>query len=240
MKMVGKECARKKGLVKMRSRLLIAVAGFSILLILQAGLQASIILSEFSSSPGLDPSFLDAEVIFGVVGSILTISFENLTPGGDDGYNVREIYFNATSNVTGLVLDNTVVGGINETGFWELLSSPPVLPANGYGSFDYALKLIPVPPESTNFDKNKEIDGEEDGVFTLTASGAGIAPSNFETKFSALVEFDDTPMILAAKFVRGPGDNGGGGSAFGAVPEPASMMLLGLGAIGLIRRHRKA
>jgi len=167
--MVGKMCARKlavsvdvmkEEVVKMGGRLRVAVAGFSILLLLQASLHATIVLSEFSSSPGLDASFLDAEVSFGVVGTTLTISIENLTPAGDAGYNIRELYFNATSNVTGLVLDS----GITD---WVLSSSPPVLPANGYGSFDYELHLTD-PLGGTNLDKN--LAWFKKGCFRVTVS----------------------------------------------------------------------
>ena len=202
----------------MRRGLVFAVAVGSILFFSQVSVHAgTVILSDYSSQPGVDASLLDAEISFGVVGTTLTIEIENLTPAGDAGFNIRELYFNATSNVTGLSLDSGLP-------LWSLSTA---LVCDGFGTFDYAL--------IGTDDKNYEIDGGETGTFTLTITGSGVSASDFHTDFS-IQDGGNPTMILGAKFVRGPSNMSGYGAT--DVPEPATVCLLGLGTLALLRKRR--
>ena len=101
---------------------------------------------------------------------------------------------------------------------------------DGYGIFDFALKVL-------EDHKNDEVFGGETGTFTFTVSGSGFSESDFYTEFSAPVGGEPVVMILGAKFQRGPIGSGSGYSATD-VPEPATVCLLGLGMLALLRKRR--
>jgi len=176
------------------------------------------------SSDETDPSVLDATVDFAVAGSTLTLTVTNLTPAVG-GYNITEVYLNGSADITGLTLDPPVSG-------WAVFTSQHV---DGFGIFDFGL--------IDGVDANPEtIFPGETQVFTLDISGTGpFSEADFVRRNSAggyLGEFSGTfdgnrPMVVAAKFVAGPGDD----SAYGAVPEPGSLALLGLAVILAFRRR---
>jgi len=200
----------------MRVRLF-AVVVVASLLFSQMSVHAGIVsLSDYSSSPNTAADLLDAEVSFNVVGTVLTIEIENLTAAGDNGFNIRELYFNATENVTVLSLDT----GLTD---WSLCTA---LVADGFGLFDYALIGTDI--------KQYEIDGGQIGTFTLNVSGSDVSGSSFYTDFS--IAEGAPPMILAAKFVRGPSNMSGYGAT--DIPEPGTIALLGLGGLALLKKRR--
>jgi hypothetical protein len=183
--------------------------------------QAGVVtLSKFSSdsTPAED---LDAIIEFSVTDSTLTIEVSNLTDGPDDGedtgFNINSIYFNATNNVTALMLTSP-------TG-WTLYTSSNDTRADGFGQFDYALI------DGVGNDPD-QIEGETSKSFALTVDGSGFSASDFHTELSSAPPGEE--MLVAAKFVSGPDDD----SAFGAVPEPTMVALLGLGTLGLLRKRK--
>ncbi len=186
--------------------------------------QADVITLSGFSSDGTSPGDLDAIIEFSVAETILSIEVWNLTDGPDSGedtgYDIMSIYFNATENVSGLTLTDP-------TSVWILYPLSNHTKAGGFGQFDFALI------DGMGNDPH-QIDGEAFEIFTLTVEGMGVSASDFHSDLSVCPP-GNSPMLVAAKFVNGPGDD----SAFGAVPEPATVSLLGLGSLSLLRRRRK-
>ncbi|MHC4976760.1 MAG: hypothetical protein ACYTF7_09165 [Planctomycetota bacterium] len=177
-----------------------------------AGASGAMITLSTHSSDETPPNVLDASMDFSVVGDQLTLTLTNTTAWPAD-YEITAIYFNGTSNVTGLSMNAPVAG-------WSFSTAET---ADGFGLFDFALidgmgaELLP----------------GDSQVFSFTISGTA-TDIDFTTDF-ATTPPGDTPAIAVAKFQSGPGDD----SAFGAyIPTPgvASVMLMGLAA-GARRRR---
>jgi len=206
---------------------------FSLLAVLTfapAASSTTIVLSELSSdaTPAI---LLDATVDFDVVGTILTVTVFNQTTLPDE-YEIVELFFNSSDDVTGLTLD---LAGTKTCPAiqckWDLFAGSGMTGqtvADGFGFYDWALK--------SNSNPGKIVAGET-FVFEFTIAGVGpFDMSDFATDLSQAPQ-GDTPALVAAKFVTGPGDD----SAFGAtVPEPGTFAMLGLGILGLgvIARRR--
>lgn len=163
---------------------------------------------------------LDATLLFAVYGDELTLTVTNDTPEVG-GFDIDAVYFNATSNITGLQSVPPVSG-------WTLF---PNESADGFGTFDFAII-------SDLGNDPGEIAPGDSLSFTFDVIGSGpFVETDFTTEFSA-VPPGDNPVLAAAKFVNGTSDD----SAFGAViPEPGSALLtlIGVGALGWIKRRTR-
>ena len=172
------------------------------------------------SSDETSAAALDATLVFSVVGTALDLTVANDTPEVG-GFDIKAVYFNATSNVSGLLLGPGANG-------WHLF---PGESADGFGTFDFALI-------SDAGGDPAAIDPQESLTFTFDIMGVDpFLEVDFVTEFSDIPP-GDTRALAAAKFVRGPGDD----SAFGAViPEPGTAMLgiFGIGVLGWIKRRAR-
>ena len=217
-----------------RRRLAIVVAGAAaVLLCCAVPVQAALITLSTHSSDGFlpytEPEYLDATLDFSVVGNELTLIVTNTTDGNPTGceFAITEVYFNYDNTVTGLSWDGTATNG------WALHDNPDNFHVDGFGYFDVRLYLDPPP--------NKDIDpgNSETFSFSFIFDGTGSA-EDFTTYMSADKGSGDTLGLAAAQFVGG--GNPGDAWAYGmtTVPEPATIALLGLGALVLLRKRKSA
>jgi hypothetical protein len=220
-----------------RARRLVLGALVALLLLAGQAGATTLSLSEFSSD-FTDPHALAASLDFDVTGTTLTFTVTNLTDlanlqFGTGEYDMDAAYFNGSSDVSGLTLlsaTHSVAGDV--FGSWYLATSTNARRADGFGVYDFAL---------LNDLHEPLIGPSESLVFVFSISGSGpFAAADF-------IQLSSIPpghiqALGAAKFLNGPGDN----SAFGAtadfpeVPEPGTLSLFALGAMGLaIWRPRK-
>jgi len=189
------------------------------------------------SSNSLDPSLLDATFEFSVVSNQLLLTVSNLTPEdplSDPALRIDEVYFNAKDNITGLDLVGVSQGNTNRW-VWEFLQggsdggvgNPHQV--DGFGKFDMYVKDKPGNPVTY-------IDSETSLTFTFNIYWTGTALS--DTDFIELSTQVDNhiPSYAAAKFYNGDGISGHGATT---IPEPATVFLLGLGALALLRKRRQ-
>ena len=189
---------------------------------------------------GIDAAILDATFDYDIVGNILELTVTNLT-SGDELFDINEVYFNVTSNVTGLEYNKAThsVAG-NSKAAWSFKEDDGTpdfadTHGNGFGIHDFALI------DGVAENNPKDIGPTESITFEFTISGTGpFAMSDFTTTFSRQTTDGSNILTIAvAKFVHGRDSAGNKmlpqDSAFGgAVPEPGSAMLLALGALSLL------
>ena len=225
---------------RVRRVVLGVVLGIGIGFVFTGGLQATLVtLSDYDSSDyvseGATPinvDWLDATVDFSVSGSTLNVDVTNLTgQGGDPAFGIAQIYFNAPDSlddVGGLTLIDVIGNDTAAYSRWnqDTNYSENNYVVNGWGAFDVMI---------TDGGKHV-IEPTETYTFSFSISGT---ETYTEADFGTLKSFmsphgDAMEMLVAVKFVQGPDDI----SVFGAAaPEPATMILLGLGAL-LLRRRR--
>lgn len=188
----------------------------------------------------IDLADLDATFDFNISGDIVELTVTNLT-SGDELFDINEVYFNVTSNVTGLTYNKATHSVANNVkNVWSFVADDGTpdfagTHGDGFGIHDFSLMYDGGPGP-------KDIGPTESIMFRFTISGAGppFAMSDFTTTLSRQTTGGTNTLMLAtAKFVRRrdssgneilPNDSGYGG----AVPEPGSAMLLALGALSLL------
>lgn len=206
--------------------------------------QTHVHLSQFASTetgPGADPADLLADVIFDLGGAAtktevdlpttLTITLDNRTDE-TNFWDIQELAFNVPDNVTAVILTAPPVG-------WTDSFDGGPFQVNGFGMFDVTLI------DGVGGNPAQVLPGETQ-IFTLELFGSGsireldFANGNPIDPFNSFSEIDPgmggTAMIVAAKFVNGPGDASGFGGT--TIPEPSSLALLALGALAILRRRR--
>lgn len=177
-----------------------------------------IVLSDFSS--GDNPAeILDAILDFSVTEDMLTLMVTNTTDTNvpEAEFEINEIGFNATDAVTDLILTSGLAD-------WTLVfdQSGESGQMDGFGNFDAHL--------TWGNDSNPTVLPGETAIFEFDIVGTDFTKDSF-------IDFSQNSkmsMTFAAKFIRGPDD----ASDFGAVPEPASLGLLMVGMLALLRRPR--
>ncbi len=188
-----------------------------------AAFAVTIQLSDFSSDE-TPPEFLSASLDFSVAGDLLTLVVSNETSDPPAAFEISEVGFNATEEVSDLQL-------LSGPDAWTLMFSQR--PGNmngmdGFGRFDAHLEW--------GGGQSATILPGEMAFFTFQVTGVGFSEFSFVTDLASTPP-GNNPMLIAGRFIRGPNAD----SAFGAtdVPEPATILLLGVGVFAAVRRNRR-
>ncbi len=206
-----------------------------VVLLFASGATASVVtltLSDYASD-GINPPLaedLDATLSFSVLATQLALTVVNLTPEipADPALKINEIYFNVSDNVTDLVL-LTINGQSPNAAKWDGLFDTDNIQVNGFGKFD--VSLIDGVGQSP-----KPIQPGETFIFIFDISGTGPFYDDDFIEFSAMVEGNIIAYAAARFYNDGPET-----SAYGAtdvIPEPATLLLLGLGGLALLRKRK--
>ncbi len=214
-------------------RLAAAIAGSALLSASGAG--AATITLSLVSSDATPASQLDAtleiavgEFDLGNAGDELKLTLTN-PAGGDALFNVNSVWWNAIPAVTSVSLLSATHSAAGDVfAAWNPVEIGSMV--NGFGTFRFGLT------DGVGEMNANVLEPGESVVFILSISGTGpFTDVDF-------VVGNSMSFTAAAKFVNGPDDPedpGNEDSAFGAVPEPGTASLLGLGLLGIAAARRR-
>jgi len=162
-------------------------------------------------------------------------------PDVGDDYNTIEMIYTPTSDIEGtsdilvngaVVIDDwpgpgQVEGGINYAQFGSGGST-----AQGHGSYAYFKVEVGAGGECSPGDADKDGDVDDDDLSLLLANWGSETAGCSQGEFSGAAPVNDDDLSLLLANWTGP--------LAGAVPEPATMLLMGLAAPALLRPRRKA
>lgn len=240
----------------LRFRNFLVMAGSAFLLAAAPAAALTINLSSMSSEPVTNPvGDLSADVTFtvsgcGISSCTLTIVLDNRTDENGSGvtYDISELGFNA-SFATFDSADLTFVSATHSTNGivtsgWAFHEEDEVDDSDthldGFGIFDFAL-IDGVGPSTAQADPGETV------TFVFTAP-AGISDTDFDELSGQTTGGTNSLKTVAAKFVEmdpvgsmtcGQSGDGDCDSAYGAVPEPMTTWLLGVGLLTLAIVGRK-
>lgn len=192
----------------------------------RAAAKKKIPLSTHSSEISVDPGWLDADLDLSIDNSLLTLTVANLTPQVD-AFSIDEIYFNTTADITQLKLKGLEGGGNNKN--WVLTLNKDNISAADFGLFD--ISLVSKKPGQ------EYIGWGQTYIFTIEIK-KGTPPYADTDFFDLSAPSGGTTLAYgAAKFFDGPEEQNAYG-AYALTPEPATICLLGLGGLALLRKRR--
>jgi len=205
----------------------------------RAAAKKKIPLSTHSSEISVDPGLLDADLDISIEllqakpdkdekKWLLTLTAANLTPE-IDGFSIDELYFNTTASPGDIeqFKFKDLVGGGNKNN-WDLTYDTDNISAADFGLFDISLVST-----------SERIEPQETFIFTIEIKTT-FAPEYTEEDFFTLSSAPPggtTTAYGAGYFFDGPEEQIAYG-AYALTPEPATILLLGLGGLALLRKRR--
>jgi hypothetical protein len=214
----------------MKARVFVTFIVFLSIAFLSTSVQGVVMPLSTHSSNNVPASWMDASMNLSVANVgywELTLAVSNLTPenAGDTAFDMSELYFNTIAPISSLTLNSVSVGNVSD---WTLTLNMDNIQCDGFGMFDISI----ITSDITSI----YIDEQETVTFKITIDGG--TPPYSDTDFYDLSFQNDNHILSygAAKFIHGgPGDL----SAYGGyVPEPATILMIGLGALALLRKRR--
>jgi hypothetical protein len=168
-------------------------------------------------------------------GPWMNITFVDVSPGVVDmtitnvglagGEKVKSVYLNLDPNLNPALLafsDPTITGNVEVDSISKGIDS---YQANGDGLYDILIEFNTDGP-------NKAFNGGEAVEYTISLSGLTASSFDFVS-----AEDGGVGQYKVATHINSPSDVDGT-SVWATIPEPATIALLGLGAIALLRKHR--
>ncbi len=221
---------------------------------------AVLYLSDFSSDGSLfnEAGYLSADLDFSVSGATLTLTVTNQTYNDEDPadpedyqteFDISRLNFNipTDASVTALALTGVwaldAVGdpiGGNKKNNWDLNLLVNGFTIDSFGKYDVDISSKTetqtyIAPTGTGSPAVYSVEF----IISINGGVGSFSDADFTTYLSSPVDGGPETLGLATgKFIHG-GPEGNNYSAFGVVvPEPATIVLMGLGILGLLRKRK--